>query len=60
MKKILGYLPSLVFFIILIVMSGIGTLIQFNFNIQQIMWATFIVGFFFKVFAKRYEPLYRC
>ena len=45
MKKILGYLPSLVFFIILIVMSGIGTLIQFNFNIQQIMWATFIVGF---------------
>lgn len=45
MKKILGYLPSVVFFIILIVMSGIGTLIQFNFDIQQIVWATFIVGF---------------
>ena len=45
MKKILAYLPSLVFFIILIAMSGLGTLIQFNFDIQQIVWATFIVGF---------------
>ena len=45
MKKILAYLPSLVFFIILIAMSGLGTLIQFNFDIQQIVWATFFVGF---------------
>ncbi len=45
MKKILTYLPSLVFFIILIAMSSLGTLIQFNFDIQQIAWETFIVGF---------------
>ena len=45
MKKFLRYIPSAVFFIILIVMSGIGTLIQFNFDIKQIVWVAFLISF---------------
>lgn len=45
MKKILGFIPSILFFIILMVMSGIGTLIQFQFDITQIIWMTFFISF---------------
>ena len=45
MKKILAYLPSLYFFYYPYSNECLGTLIQFNFDIQQIVWATSIVGF---------------
>ena len=63
MKKILAYLPSLILFIILIAMSGLGTLIQFNFDIQQIVWETFIVGFslrFLSIAMSRYVGADTC
>lgn len=44
-KKILSFLPSVIFFLILIVISGIGTLIQFQFSISAIIWITFIISF---------------
>lgn len=45
MKKIMGFIPSAIFFLILMVMSGIGTLIQFDFDINSIIWVAFIIGF---------------
>ena len=45
MKKILGYIPSILFFLILMVMSGIGTLIQFQFDISKIIWETLAISF---------------
>ncbi len=41
---VMTYLPSAILTIILIALSGLGTLLQFNFELKSIVWSTFIIS----------------
>ena len=41
---IMTYLPSVVLTLILLVLSGLGALLQFNFSIKDIVWTTFFIS----------------
>ena len=41
---LMEYLPSALLTIVLIIISGLGTLVQFNFSIKNIVFTTFIVS----------------
>ena len=41
---IMAYLPSAILTIILVALSALGSLIQFNFEIKNIIWTTFIIS----------------
>lgn len=38
------YLPSVILTLILIALSGLGTLLQFNFSLKDIVWITFLIS----------------
>ncbi len=41
---IMTYLPSVILTLILVTLSGLGALIQFNFTIKEIVWGTFFIS----------------
>ena len=41
---IMTYAPSVILSLILLAMSGIGTLLQFNFSFQEVVWTTFLIS----------------
>lgn len=44
-SNILGYLPSIVLYVVLIIISGIGTAIQFGFDLKEVIWNAFLISF---------------
>ena len=41
---IMTYFPSVILTLILVALSGLGALIQFDFDIKQIVWSTFFIS----------------
>lgn len=41
---IMTYAPSVILSLIVLAMSGVGTLLQFNFSIKDVVWTTFFIS----------------